>query len=469
MRQQRESAFLHMPRRSKATQRGVYALAFAVLLIPLIGVVGCAVDYARIVQYKSDLQNAVDEAAIAGAAALTNTDSSTAQAATSVATNYFNRAILPASLSVSAPTVVTNTGSTAKLPNGNGAFTVQVSASAKVSNTLFSIFVPSVNVSATGTAAEPLVTADLSLGHVNNQACDKNTLSIYLVPKTTDGTAYDYSISALNALPQSSFVLVGPAATSSLPPIGANQPLGIRLQNETGGGTCNYGANQYGSQYQSFNLFYSSLLGNGMSPSEVNNSVTYTAVTTTTNNKITSVTVTQPSDPSSPPGTKTTKNTGTSLSLSTYTPGLNCTQTSSSTSGSGSGATTTTTYTCITKYKQQIASGSTPATALGNCSLYMQTGVSQTFVNNLSGTSSAPTASSGKCFNPTQAGAAYSAPTCSQLSALANGGNASAAVFWWNDGGGTTDDHDYNDAYFAATCTVSGGTGSGNTEVVLVQ
>jgi Flp pilus assembly protein TadG len=467
MRQLRESAFQHMPHRAKAKQRGVYALAFAVLMIPLIGVVGCAVDYARIVQYKSDLQNAVDEAAIAGAAALTNTDSSTALVAASVATNYFNRAILPASLSVSAPTVVTNTTSTAKLPNGNGAFTVQVSASAKVGNTLFSLFVPSVNVSATGTAAEPLVTADLSLGHVNNQACDKNTLSIYLVPKNTAGTAYDYSTSALSALPQTSFVAVGPTATSSLPPIGANQPLGIRLQNITGGGTCNYGANQYGSQFKSSNFFYSSLVGNGMSPSELNNTVTYTAVTTTdtSGTNIVKVAVTQPTDPLIPPGTATVTNTGTSLRLSTFTPGLNCTQTSSSTSNSIK----TSTYTCITTYKQQIASGSTPASPLPNCSLYMQTGVSQTFVNNLSGTSSAPTASSGKCFTPTQAGAPYAAPTCSQLSALANGGNAPAAVFWWNDGGGTTDDRDYNDAYFAATCTVSGGTGSGNTEVVLVQ
>jgi Flp pilus assembly protein TadG len=467
MRQLRESAFLRISRGARAKQRGVYALAFAVLMIPLIGVVGCAVDYARIVQYKSDLQNAVDEAAIAGAAALTNTDSATAGVAATVATNYFNRAILPASMSVSAPNVVTNTTSTAKLPNGNGAFTVQVSASATVSNTLFALFVPSVNVSATGTAAEPLVTADLSLGHVNNQACDSNTLSIYLVPKNTAGTAYDYSTTALNALPQSSFVTVGPTATSSLPAIGANQPLGIRLQNETGGGTCNYGANQYGAQPQSYNLFYSSLLGNGMSPSEINNTVTYTAVTTTntSNNKITQVSVTQPSNPASTPATSTTTHTGNSLSLSTYTPGLNCTLSSSSTNNSIK----TSTYTCITTYKQEFATTPTPASALPNCSLYMQTGVSQTYVNNLSGTSSAPTASSNHCFTPTQAGAPYAAPTCSQLSALANGGNAPAAVFWWNDGGGTTDDLDYNDAYFAATCTVSGGTGSGNTEVVLIQ
>src|ERR1700692_2017836 len=129
MRQLRESAFLRISRGARAKQRGVYALAFAVLMIPLIAVVGCAVDYARVVQYKSDLQNAVDEAAIAGAAALTSTDANTKSVARTLATNYFNRAILPASLSVSAPTVVADNSGLAKLPNGNGAYTVQVSAS----------------------------------------------------------------------------------------------------------------------------------------------------------------------------------------------------------------------------------------------------------------------------------------------------------------------------------------------------
>jgi Flp pilus assembly protein TadG len=467
MRQLRKSAFLHMPHRARTKQRGVYALAFAVLMIPLIGVVGCAVDYARIVQYKSDLQNAVDEAALAGAAALTTdvlTSPKTNQVAIALATNYFNRAILPASLSVSAPTVVTDTSASTKLISGLGAYTVKVSASATVSNTLFAIFVPSVNLSATGTAAEPVVTLNTNLkaGAVSSQACDGNSLTIYQVPKTSDGTAYDYSISALNKLPQSAFVPVGQNANAGLPPIGVNQPLGVRMQNITD--SCGATSpNQYGAQANSYNYFYSSLLENGMSPSEINDTVTYTVVATASQskNKISKITVTLPSDPTKTPTTNTY--TGNSLSLSTYTPGLNCQLNSTVASGSNN----ISTYTCATQYNQQNGS----ATALGNCSLYMQTGVSPTYVANLSGTSVAPSASSGHCFNPSQAGAQYAAPTCAQLSALSNGSsNAPAAVFWWNDGGGTTDDLDYNDAYFPLQCFVSGGNnGDNNTEVVLVQ
>jgi len=456
MRRFRKSPFPNASCRAAARQRGIYALAFAVLMLPLIAVVGCAVDYARVVQYKSDLQNAVDEAALAGAAALTNSDATTNSVATAIATNYFNRAILPPSLSVSAPTVVANNSGTATLPNGNGAYSVKVSASATVSNTLFSMFIPSENLSATATAAEPLVTANITIGKQNDQACDLNTLYIYPVSKTSDGTAYDYSINGVTSLPTTSFVQVLPTAV--LPPIAANQPLGVELKNQTNGICGGTSPNSYGAANNATNTFYSSLLPNGMSPSENNNNLTYTATTLSnkSNGKITSISV-------KPVGTgASTTATGNSLSLSTYTGNANCVASSTTTSGS----TVTTNYTCTTIYKQQNGS----ATALGNCSLYVQTGVTQAYVNGLNGSSPAPTASSGHCSNPSQAGAQYAAPTCAQLSALANGGNAPSAVFWWNDGGGAgTDDYDYNDAYFAANCTVSGGNADGNTEVVLVQ
>jgi Flp pilus assembly protein TadG len=443
-----------------------------VLMIPLIAVVGCAVDYARVVQYKSDLQNAVDEAALAGAAALTAGDTKTKSAATTIAKSYFSRAILPASLSVSAPNAVADNSGTATLPNGNLAYTVQVSASATISNTLFSIFIPSVTLSATATAAEPLVTADLSLGQPNAQACDKNTLSIYEVPQNSNGTGYDYSISALSKLATTAFITVAPGA--KLPSLAANQPLGIRLQNQTGGicGDTAGTPNPYGAPGQSTNYFYSSLLQNGMSPSESNNPITYTAIVTTT---ITASKHTQTSkntqiaiNPTNNPTQQIYKATGSgSLTLSNFTGSANCSAGTPSAVVNGS---FTTTYTCTTVYKQEFANTSGVATAAGNCSLYVQTGVSSQYVSNLTNTSVAPAASSGKCSPPTQAGAQYAAPTCAQMSALANGGNAPAAVFWWNDGGGSgTDDYDYNDAYFAATCTVAGGNADGNTEVVLVQ
>jgi len=470
------------PSASSRRQRGVYALMFAVLFIPLICIVGCALDLARMVQYKGDLQSAVDEAALAGAAVLNSSDSSTKTFATTVATNYFNRAILPASISVSSPTVTADNSGSAKLPNGNAAYTVQVSASATVANSLFALLIPSFSMSVTGTAAEPLVSSNLNLGGKNSQACDENNLYVYEVPKTADGTGYDYSTTALNLLPASAFTLVTPGA--ALPSAAANQPFGVKLVNNTNGGPCGVSSspNTYGAPSGSTQSFYSSLLANGQSPNadssntatpSGNSNSTYPVVVTsvatttsrthggnTTTTIITKIAVT-------PQGgaMKTYDSSGsTSLVLTDYTGNAQCSggspvTISSITNGSTTTNTSTTTYACTTQYVTTT-----------NCSLYVQTGVSTAYVNGLSSTSAAPTASAGKCSSLTS-GIQYTAPTCSQISALANTGSAPAAVFWWNDEGGSgTDDYDYNDAYFAATCTLSGGTASGNnTEVVLIQ
>ena len=113
-------------------ETGAIAVTFALLLIPMILVVGGAVDYARMVQYRASLQYAVDQAALAGAAVFSDSTQSTA--ATQVATNYFNRSILPSSLSVTAPAVSTNTNGTINPAVGTAAaYTVTVSATAKVS------------------------------------------------------------------------------------------------------------------------------------------------------------------------------------------------------------------------------------------------------------------------------------------------------------------------------------------------
>jgi len=477
MRAQTQVGLPSHPRAFSKRQRGVYGLMFAVLFIPLICVVGCALDLARMVQYKGDLQSAVDEAALAGAAVLNSSDSATQAFATTVATHYFNRAILPASLSVSSPTVVANNSGSGTLPNGNAAYTVKVSASATIANSLFALLIPSVSMSVTGTAAEPLVSSNLNLGGKNQQACDQNNLYIYEVPKTADGTGYDYSTTALNLLPASAFTLVTKGA--ALPSAAANQPFGIKLVNSTNGGQCGTSSspNGYGAPSGSTQSFYSSLLANGQSPNadssntttpSANSNSTYPVVVTSVNTvspfqnttSIKKIVVT-------PQGgsltTYTNTNGSQTLTLASYTGNAACTvksaTTSTATNGFTTTNTTTTTYSCTTQYVTTT-----------NCSLYVETGVNVTadYVNGLSSTSVAPTASAGKC-SSLATGIQYSAPTCSQLSALANTGSAPAAVFWWNDEGGGKDDYDYNDAYFAATCTVGGGTASGNTEVVLTQ
>jgi hypothetical protein len=309
------------------------------------------------------------------------------------------------------------------------------------------------------TAGQPLVIANLALGNPNSQACDANTVSVYVIPKNAAGTGYDYSVAALQALPASAFTQVGSGA--SLPAVTANQPLGVRLQNVTGGICGGTAGNPYGAPSGSSNYFYSSLLYNQMSPSEITN-YTYPVVATYNflSNSYTQLQIT-------PNNSATKTYSGTSLNTGSYLGNANCSLDSSvSPNPSISGFNGVYHYLCKTQYHQENGN---PSTA-GNCSLYIQTGVSSSYVNGLTASSPAPAGSAGQCYTPSQANASYAAPTCSQLSALANNGSAPAAVFWWNDGGGVgSDDYDYNDAYFAMNCSTTGGNSSGNTQVALVK
>src|SRR4051812_5681682 len=56
----------------RGDRRGAVTVLVALLLVPFLGMVAFAVDVAWIVQSRSDLQNAADAAALAGAEQLTN-------------------------------------------------------------------------------------------------------------------------------------------------------------------------------------------------------------------------------------------------------------------------------------------------------------------------------------------------------------------------------------------------------------
>jgi len=491
-------------------QRGVYGLIFAVLLIPLIAAAGFAIDYGRVVEYKGDLQNAVDEAALAGATVFISNSAASISSAETVATNYFNHAILPPSLVLSAPTVTTNSAGTLNPALGSGtAYTVTVSATATIANTLFSMFIPSVTLSATGTAGDPnvIVNTQVETTHVSAQACDGNTVYLYMVPKAANGIGYNYA--AVPAFSTANYQWIGSSMGSATAPPGqiplaysANQPLGIALLNTTNGNTGNStcgvgvtGANSYGSPNGGSQMFYSTLLANGQSPSENSNSTYPVQIVTTThsgNAAITQVSITPPAAPGQT--TRQQVYSGNTLAPSpyniqvTYTGGANCVVNSTSTSGSN----TTTNYSCTTQYRQQTSNSSSYAP---NCSLYVQTGVSQSYINSLSNSSSAPSAALGQCSTVSGGGAQYAAPTCAQLSALGNTttGTAPGAVFWWDDAGGVGqgeqyyspsnhcsqmssssagygEDCQYKNNFFAATCVIAGGgTNDIYTEVVLTQ
>jgi Flp pilus assembly protein TadG len=506
---------------SRTRQRGVTSLMLLVLLIPLLLAVGMAVDFARMVQFRSDLQNAVDEAALAGAAVFT--DSSQSTLAQTVATNYFRRAILPLNLSVSSGTPITNASGTINPAlGGAGALTVQVSATATVPTTLMSLVAPSmVTITATATAANPKVSANLAFPVKTSTACDGNTAYLYEVPANSNNTGYDYSYNALTKLSASNFYQIytsyslsnprGQTANPTLPTFSVNQPLGVKLQNDTNGnsGTGNVncgsaitGANSYGAPNGATQYFYSSLLMNGQSPSEYANYKYSVDVTTSTSQtrqgsttNVTSYTIHPPAsaNPYNLSATAQTPPSGLSYAnqLATIFGEASCT----STPGSSKGGSTTTTYTCTTQYR-------TSAQAAGNCSLYVQTGqgVTSSYLtslqNSVPSSLSTPAPAYGKCFNMTSGGANYSAPTCAQLSALASGSGSNAvqpaAIFWWDDGGGEGpgepsygpashcsgtnsssagygEDCQYKNTIVALQCQSTGGSGTGYTSVVLTQ
>ena len=496
-----KSKFLRMLTRLIADETGGIGLTFGMLLIPMILIVGGAVDYARMVQYRASLQNAVDQAAIAGAAVFSAPSQS--GIATQVAANYFNRTLLPSSLSVTAPSVSTNSNGTINPALGSAtAYTVTVSATAKVSTTLLSLLIPSATITATGTAGDPVVSPHLGFTNVNSVACDGNSVYLYKVPLNASGSGYDYS--SVPAWTQTgnlynNYYMIGSSyqavpSGQVLPSMTANQPLGVALVNVTDGNTGNSGcgvsvtgANSYGAPYGQVQTFYSSLLLNNQSPSEnTNNSYTVTVTSSTSSHGNTSITGVTAGSLNVPLASGSYNTLSTYLGINAPGSGYsNCTSTSST-----SGSTTTTVYTCSTQYF------TTKTSTTPNCSLYVQTGVTTSYINALSNSSTAPAAALSNCFSTSGGGAAYAAPSCAQLSALSNQTGSSAiapaAVFWWDDAGGVGpgeqyyspsshcsatssngpgygEDCQYKNNFFAAKCTTSGGSGSGYTEVVLTQ
>ncbi|PLZ03384.1 hypothetical protein CY652_06150 [Burkholderia sp. WAC0059] len=503
--------------RPKSKERGVSSIMLLILLIPIILIVGISVDFARMVQFRSDLQNAVDEAALAGAVVFD--DQTQADNAQSVAQNYFNHAILPSSLSVASSKVTTDTNGTIN-PNlgGAAAHTVTVSATAHASTTLMSLFLPGAQtISAQGTAGNPIVSATPVVTQVNSRACDGNTVYLYQVPVNAQGTAYDFS--SVPAFSNSSYDEIGTSYTpgtpqyptqsgQGVPSFAATQPFGVMLRNDTNGNvgnpTCSVsvnGANSYGAPNGGSQTFYSSLLQNGESPSEDSNYGYQVAVTSGTdssgNPEITSVQTTLPPSILNPQGSTASLSQSTlqSLQASGYNTldtylGINAPDTGYSnctTSTSGN----TTTYDCSTQYR---TSKNPQTSATPNCSLYIQTGVTQDYINGLSGSSPPP--SQGNCFSTTDGGAQYAAPSCAQLSALAAGSGSSAtapaAVFWWDDGGGVGpneqfylgayhcaqmskdspgygEDCQFQNAFFAIECSIPNGSQTGLISVVLTQ
>lgn len=395
----------------RSDRRGVVAVMFGLMLVPILLSVGAAIDVARTATCRRLLQDAVDNAALAGGAAYTGPDQ--ANNAAGVARTNFASASFPTALVVGTPSVTTEQGTT---NFGGTAYNVTVTVSASLGTTFMSLAVPSLSLAATATASNPLLQPKVSLGSFAASAQDWNAVYLYAVP-TSNGVP-DYA----TIPPASSLYEIGSncnrssAAWSSgsrcngqagasvpagqtMPVVAATQPLAFALENMTGGltaGSGGYGNNGYGAQPGHTNWFYSAYEALAQPPSQTTN-YSYTQTL-------------QIGPISIPVGTRTT----------TYP---------------------------------------TTANPTPNCSLLVQQ------VDPAKLPTSPP--AGGKCFGVADpaSGSQYATLSCAQMAGR-------TFMFWWNDMGGGSDDRDYNDAYYTVSCTGGGnggGSGTGNAAVVLTR
>jgi Flp pilus assembly protein TadG len=127
-------------------RRGAIAVTMALLAVPIVMVTGAAVDYARLVQFKTQLQETVDSAALAGAAAFNGSSGSTN--AVTVANNYLtaNEKELPGHVGSLTTSVTTGT---------SGGDTVTVQATAHLGTTFLRVIASTLPVSASASALVP--------------------------------------------------------------------------------------------------------------------------------------------------------------------------------------------------------------------------------------------------------------------------------------------------------------------------
>jgi Flp pilus assembly protein TadG len=242
-------------RRLAYNDKGAIALIFGLLIIPLILAVGVGIDYARAVQFKTQLQAATDDSALAGASAYVASGTAGQTLGTTAATNYMNNAItaLPHNNGV---TFTVTPGTTSSSGNVT-AFQMTVTAVATFPTTLMSIWQSTMTITTSATANNPIVDAKFDTAGFTSSACDANTIYWYIVPSGGGIPA----ASAMNQLWTNNSS--SPTSTATFQ-VAASQQIGFALQNVTGGrsssyGGCTYGGNGYGTNQGNTQWFYSSL------------------------------------------------------------------------------------------------------------------------------------------------------------------------------------------------------------------
>ncbi len=242
------SAALHDVARDR---RGAASIMFAVSLIALIPAVGIAVDYARIVQFKSALQNAADSAALAGASAYVSP--TTATAGQTTAASYMTKAVavLPSNKGVTTPAPTT---SVINYPNGVTGYAVAVTSTGSIPTMFLSAVMPSMSVTVTAQAVDPVISPIYKAPLGSSDASDNNIIYWYAVP--LDGGPPKASDLTMVYNNDPSKAAQNPATLAMK--VAASQNVGFALKNITGG-LHYYSQNGYGAKGNSTNWSYSHL------------------------------------------------------------------------------------------------------------------------------------------------------------------------------------------------------------------
>jgi len=200
--------------------------------------VGAAVDYARLEQFKTQLQSTVDSAALSGAAVYI--DASANANAITVAGNYVtaNVALLPSHIGAITPVV----GASQVTSGSNQGNTVSVSATATIGTTFMRIITSTMNVSASATAVNPLVNITISASHFSANAGDGNTLYYYKISSSDPSAIPAVSTITSSQKLASNTTTNNPSVT--IPNVSATQKIAMALKNVTGQNS-DYGCTQF--------------------------------------------------------------------------------------------------------------------------------------------------------------------------------------------------------------------------------
>lgn len=266
------------------------------MAVPMMVAVGVGAGYAQLSETDTWLQDAVDNSALAGASAYT--DSTQGSSAQTIGANYISKTPLPAGI-----TLVSSNVTAAQDPSNLG-YNVTVTAVAKLNAPILSSVLSYTTISATATARNPTVNLKLSTSHFGTSAADWNSIYYYPVPMSNGQPQYN-SVPALSQFYEvgtncnngstnwSSSSRCNTSAGGAIPnnktppTIGATQPIAFVLENMTAGlsssSSPSYASNGFGSKAGNINYFSSAFEEAAEPPSQQTNyynSLLYNVTTT---------------------------------------------------------------------------------------------------------------------------------------------------------------------------------------------